>query len=181
MLGIPRDWHGQSDPSPPAFSLATDTSHLWFVAHHHAPGHPHPSAKAGCFTPELWLHDVAECFIAWPDQSYLELNLAPNAAWWACRFASPRLPTSAAPLSIPGLQCHASSSRDAGWLAAMAIPLDFFGANGLDWSSLRANVCLILGTCPRRYYSATPLPGVEPDFHQPDAFAPICHLTPPPA
>lgn len=62
----------------------------------------------------------------------------------------------------------------------MSIPLDFFGPGGPDWSTLRVNVCFILGSDRRRYLSAIALPGENPDFHQPADFAPILHISPPP-
>lgn len=124
--------------------------------------------------------DVAECFIANADGSYLELNLAPNAAWWACRFSAPRQRETPLPLSVPGLETHCEVSDDGGWLCAMSIPLDFFGPGGTDWSTLRVNVCFILGSDRRRYLSAIALPGENPDFHQPAAFATILHISPPP-
>jgi hypothetical protein len=181
LLGLSRDGHGTPITPAAAFSLATDTRHFWFLAHHPAPANHHPTAQPGSFTPELWKYDVAECFIANPDGSYLELNLAPNSAWWACWFSAPRTPESSLPKPIPEVKTYSDTAADGAWLAAMAVPLDAFGPTGPDWSKLRINVCFILGGNQRTHLSAANLPGAVPDFHQPFHFPPACHIDPPPA
>jgi len=174
MVAVPRDWHGRAADPPPAYALADDGTALWFVAHHRAPAVPHPSARPGVFTPQLWEYDVAEMFLADPASGrYLEFNLAPNAAWWNCEFTGPRQPAEPTAIAMPGVQSWADLAADGSWVAAMALPLDMLRARIGYGPQTYANITFILGTPGQRFFSAAPLPGVAPDFHQPQAFQPL--------
>jgi len=171
LLGISRDWHGQSLDPPAAFTLAADEVNLWFVATRQAPATIHPAAGAGSFTPELWKYDVAELFITDADGTgYLEFNLAANGAWWACRFDSVR---KAAPLQpdFPGsVTSHHDASEPGSWLAALVVPIAFIRQQTGFGHGSRANVTFILNSPAQTFHSASKLPGAEPDFHQPQEF-----------
>ena len=174
LLGISADWHGRALNPSAAFTLASDGENLWFVATRQAPAAIHPEAEAGAFIPELWKHDVAELFIADAEGGcYLEFNLAANGAWWACKFCSVR---EAAPVQ-PDFTSWVSSRHDdtqpGSWLAALVIPITFLREHAGFGAGSRANVAFILNSPAQTFHSATPLPGDEPDFHQPQAFRPL--------
>lgn len=171
MLGLTRDWHGAPLDPPAGLSLAMDDQRLWFVAHDRRPAKIHPQARPGAFQAELWRHDVAELFLADPVSGrYLELNLAPNGAWWSCEFTAPRVRAEATDIAMPGVATFADLAPDGSWVAAMALPLDLLRAR-LDFGpSTRANVTMILGSPEQRFLTASDLGGGEPDFHQPGRF-----------
>jgi hypothetical protein len=177
LLGLNRDLrHTPLQPSA-GFSLVLDPAHLWFIASHRQPALPHPLARPGKFQSELWQHDVAELFLTSPDGSrYFEFNLAPNGAWWTCEFTAPRVRAEAVEIAMPGIATFAEMGADGAWLAAMAIPAEVLRAR-LDFGAgSRANVTMILESPRQRFFSATPLPGETPDFHQPAAFPEIAFM-----
>lgn len=174
LLGLSKDWHGDTIASPAGFSLAMDERRLWFIATHRAPASLHPQSRPGKFQPGLWEHDVAELFLAAPGgDRYFEFNLAPNGAWWTCEFKAPRQREEEAEIPMPEIATFTELAPDGGWVAAMAIPLDLlrsridFGPRSL------ANVTFILGHPLPKYLSATDLGAGEPDFHRPERFAPV--------
>lgn len=134
----------------------------------------HPKARPGCFLGGLWETDVAELFLADPVSGrYLELNLAPNGAWWSCEFTAPRQRAEANDIAMPDVATFADLAPDGSWLAAMAVPLDILRAR-LDFGQeTRANVTMILGSPEQRFLSAAKLHGTVPDFHQPAGFTKI--------
>lgn len=174
ILGIPRDWFGKPVDPPVGWSLAVDHDRLWFVATRQHPAREHPDALPGAFTAELWRHDVAELFLTAPGGGrYLELNLAPNGAWWSCEFTAPRQRAHEGDREWPGVQTHAETQADGSWVAAMSLPLESL-RDCLDFGrSTKANVSFILDSPTQRFLSVTPLGGDAPDFHQPEAFAPL--------
>jgi hypothetical protein len=172
MLGLERDWQGMAVRPPAAYSLAMDARRLWFIAHHRRSARLHPLARPGRFQADLWLHDVAELFIADPVSGrYFEFNLAPNGAWWSCEFTAARIREEAADIVMPEVATFADIAADGAWLAAMAIPLDLLRAR-LDFGPRsRVNVALILESPVQRFVSAADLGGGAPDFHQPQRFS----------
>lgn len=178
MFGLAKDLHGSALQVPAAFSVAMDARYLWFIASHRRAARLHPRARPGGFQTELWKHDVAEMFLADPSSGrYLELNLAPNGAWWSCEFTAPRVRADEAEIAIPEVATFAEMSADGSWLAAMAIPLDLLRAR-LDFSADTCmNVAMILESPGQKFISAADLGAGEPDFHQPDRF-PKVNFTP---
>lgn len=179
ILGITRDWHGRGVDPPAGWSLAMDSTHLWFIATHARGASLHPLARPGKFLEGLWEHDVAELFLADPDSGrYLELNLAPNASWWSREFRAPRVPATAEPEPFPepfpGVETHAELAPDGGWVAAMALPLDELEKRVAFGPASTANVAFILESPRQRFLTAAELGGGEPDFHQPAAFPTLC-------
>ena len=174
MLGLCKDWFGGVVDPPAGFSLAMDSWRLWFIAHHRRPALLHPQARPGVFQAELWKFDVAECFIADPASGrYFEFNLAPNGAWWCCEFTAPRVRAEPLDVEMPDVATFSDMAPDGAWVAAMAMPLDLLRAR-LDFGpASRINVTMIIGSPAQRFLSATALGGAEPDFHQPQRFAPL--------
>lgn len=170
LSGILTDWHRNPLSPPAAFSLAQDGENLWFIAGREAPAMIHPSAIPGDFTESLWKHDVAELFITHPDEdTYLEFNLAANGAWWASAFSSARQPISTQPDFQNYIMSYHDENQEGGWLAALSVPLGFLKKEISFGSGSRANVTFILNSPTQTFHSASKLPGVEPDFHQPAA------------
>lgn len=171
LLGVNRDWHGAPFDPPAGFSLAVDPQRLWFIAGHARPAELHPDARPGRFQPDLWRHDVAELFLADPATGrYLELNLAPNGAWWSGSFSAARVADEDAPPEVAGVECHASLAPTGTWMAAMSVPVSELEQRIAFGENTAANVCLILGTPEQRFLSVADLGGGEPDFHRPDRF-----------
>lgn len=170
LLGISSDWFGEKLHPPLAFSLAADAEHLWFVTTRQAPHTSHPHSTPRAFTPSLWKYDTAELFIAESTTTrYIEFNIAPNGAWWAAEFSSPRVPSP----SQPDFQRHITAHADTHpthWTTALSIPLTFL-KDTIDFGPLtKANTSFILNSPHQTFHSFAKLPGKQPDFHQPSAF-----------
>jgi len=172
LLGITEDWSGRALVPPLGFSLATDPRDLWFVAtRQQARASILPGASPGEFIPGLWKYDVAELFIADPEgNAYLEFNLAPNGAWWAAKFSSPRELCEIQ----PDFQNHIRTYHDVEdadcWVAAVSIPLGFLREHISFGVGSPANATFILNSPDQTFHSATKLRGDTPDFHQPSKF-----------
>ena len=90
---LDHEWYGKPITPAVEYSFSTDGEYLTYRAAQAAPVHAHPEGQSGEFREELWKYDTAEFFIAAADGSpYVEVNLAPNGAWWACAFIAPRVP-----------------------------------------------------------------------------------------
>jgi hypothetical protein len=178
LFGLDKNLSGLPLRAAAAFSLVTDTQHLWFIANHRQPAFMHPKARPGVFQTELWRYDVAELFLADPVSGrYFEFNLAPNGAWWTAEFTAPRVRADTEEIAMPEVATFSEIAADGSWLAAMAIPLNLLRAR-LDFGSKTCvNVAMILESPASKFISATDLGLGEPDFHQPQRFPPI-HFTP---
>jgi len=175
LVGIAHDWFGKPIETSPGYALACDPEHLWFVAHHRAPARSHPKSRPGLYCADLWKYDVAELFLADPQSGrYLELNLAPNAAWWSCEFTAARQRAEEVDIAVPDVHTWSDLDPDGAWVAAMAVPLDVLQARVGFGPEARANVCMILGAPDQRFFSASPLGDGEPDFHRPNRFMEVC-------
>lgn len=173
LFGLSKEWTGSLVSPPAMFSLACDREYLWFIAMREEPAEIHPSALPGNFTTELWKYDCAELFISNPaNGEYIEFNLAPNSAWWACKFASRRTACSDQPNFTNNITTW-HDYHDSPWLAAMAVRLDFLQNVIAFGTDSEANVTFILGGSEQIFVSAAKLPGDSPDFHQPIHFEPL--------
>ena len=86
---LTHDWYGTPVNAPVEFSFTIEEEYLVFRAAQAAPVTIHPEARPGEFTEELWMYDTAEFFVADAEgKQYLEFNLCPNGAWWACTFTA---------------------------------------------------------------------------------------------
>lgn len=171
VLGLTRDWHGRALNPPMGFAVATDTTNLWFLATRDAPAICRPGAEPGAFTEGLWEWDVAEFFLA--DQAsgtYLEFNLAPNGAWWAAKFTAPRVRAKSQPDFQYVVTSHSQEKTGNAWCAAISMPLDFLVCEISLGAHTTANVTAILNSPHQTFHSASKLPSLKPDFHQPEAF-----------
>ena len=185
LLAIPHDWYGNPLDPAPGYAVACDPLHLWFVAHHRAPASAHPASRPGGFHAELWKHDVAELFLADPASGrYLELNLAPNAAWWSCEFTAPRQRAEELDIAMPDVHTWSDLAADGSWVAAMAVPLDILQARIDFGANTHVNVCMVLASPAQRFLTAAPLGDGGPDFHRPGHFVkprivPLSGMEPP--
>ena len=171
LAGVARDWFGKTFEPPPFYALAVDPERLWFVAGHRSPAALHPAARPGVFQAELWRHDVAELFLADPASGrYLEVNLAPNGAWWNCEMTAPRVRASEHDEALPGVETHAELAPDGSWLAAIAMPLVELRERVGFSPETTLNVTFILGSPTQRFLSATDLGPGQPDYHRPVLF-----------
>ncbi len=179
VMGMNSDWHGAELSPPLCFTIATDSSHLWFLATRQAPAICLPDAEPGSYTEGLWERDVAELFLADPASgAYLEFNLAPNGAWWAAKFTAPRVRAEVQPDFPSIVTSHWEDVADGAWCAAIRVPLVFLEKEIGFGAEATANVTAILNSPHQTFHSAHKLPGAEPDFHQPGSFVRITRVRP---
>lgn len=166
LQGLEQVWGASGGAAPKLrYLLALDSDNLHFAARFPA-ALPVDRARLGCWREGLWQGDVAELFVA--DDAgagYQEFNLSPSGEWWSCGFSAPRLPGSG-PVSA-GVTVEYLFQQGAVLMSIARRELQVkcaFGQNS------RINVCSILGSEPRCFYSCCALPGSTPDFHQPQHF-----------
>ena len=168
------DWHGELVDPPVEYGFLLDGKELCFRAQRAKAPICHPASRAGVFQEELWEYEVAEFFLSHPENgSYLEVNLAPNGAWWACLFRAPRERWSADVEVMKGVRAEAEIGKNF-WSASLSMPIsvlrDLPVGFGEGWG---LNATFILEPPEIRYLTATSL-GVAPlDFHQPSKFLPL--------
>lgn len=162
---LDREWFGRAVEPPFSFSFSVEGGELVFRAGR-AAASLSAEAGAGLFAENLWHRDVAEFFVASPAADrYIEFNLSPRGAWWACLFAGPReaLPAQPAPDF-----CRASGVFGAqGWDAQARVPLAFLEGIGLPLASCRLAVAAILESPEQIFLTTAPMQGPKPDFHRP--------------
>lgn len=169
---ISSDWCGETIIPAASFQIINVADQLVFSASRPASASILPQARPNEFTPELWRYDVAELFLLDPSSGhYLELNLAPNGAWWACWFTSPRTPKFRQPSFADFVPSHNTNANS--WQASLTIPLHQLPP--LD--TARYNVTFILDSPEQRFLTAFPLGQGEPDFHRPQHFQPLDNPT----
>ncbi len=171
VMGMNSDWHGVELHPPLCFTIATDSSNLWYVVTRQAPATCRPGTEPGSFTEGLWEYDVAELFLANPKTgAYLEFNLAPNGAWWAAKFSAPRVRTEEQPDFRSFVTSHWEDVSNETWCAAICVPLTLLEEEISFGAETTANATAILNSPHQTFQSAHKLPGTEPDFHQPASF-----------
>jgi hypothetical protein len=118
-----------------------------------------PTAPAGTRVGDLWEYDVVECFMAGRDGSYLELELGAGGHFLALRFAAPRRCSDTLESLEPALS-HRADAR--GWSARLVAP----------WSVVPAEIVAlnVFVAAGGELLAHAPLPGPQPDFHQPQRF-----------
>jgi hypothetical protein len=117
----------------------------------------------------LWEFEVVEVFLAAGGVidalSYTEIELSPHGHYLILRFAGARR-RSGSPLTLADYRVDRRSER---WRGAAAVPLAY-----LPPPPWRANAFALHGVgAARRFLLAHPLPGAQPDFHQPHLFPPL--------
>jgi len=164
---IEQDWFGARCPEN-HFSLSTSNRDLCFEnLVRTTPPSAFP-AKSGEYFEGLWEYDVAELFIA-ADKSehYLEINLAPNGAWWMMAFSAPRQRMTNFHIDQQDIKTESSRHADH-WTSSICIPHGLL-QNILRTDTMRFNVTYILGE-PEQYLSYCNLQSATPDFHLPAQF-----------
>jgi hypothetical protein len=164
-LNIALTWDGQ--PSRPDercsvdLTLAEDGGLIVLID---APlhGDPPPEGAPGARW-ALWEHEVVELFLLGPDERYTELEAGPWGHHLLLRLEGRRQIT-ARELPLEGRWWRAGGR----WGAELRLrPAD------LPSGPWRLNATAIHGQgAERRYLSALPLPGPQPDFHRLEHFAP---------
>lgn len=156
---LTRDWFGEPAPCSISFVVACSPTTLFFGGEVAAPARCEEHLQPGEYTEGLWARDVLELFVGVRDApAYLELNLAPTGAWWACCFDRYRQRSAAL---VAPTRAEVSAGRGSPWRATLAISLADI-APALDLG--RSVVCAILGD-PRRFYTTALPPPTQPDFH----------------
>jgi hypothetical protein len=123
-----------------------------------------PAWSRGAFAEGLWRNDVWELFIKEENsQRYVELNLAPSGAWWACLFTSYRIPDSHTSMLIPNVTIEQRMLPHT-WQAMMVFPRNGLPIHTDLDGQPTMNACTIQGQ-PRRFYSHAPPSTEQPDFH----------------
>ncbi len=163
------EWFG--NPITPAieYSFTTDGENLIYRAAQAAPAHPHPEGKYGEFREELWKYDTAEFFIAAENGSpYVEVNISPNGAWWACAFSAPRVPL------VPAAEWSGVKAtglvNEQGWQCSISIPLSLLAALGISLNHCRLAATAILNSPDYVFLTTAEDTSGEPDFHRPHAW-----------
>ncbi len=173
---LTRSLESERPPVTPWFALAITQDALRFTVGCESPPHnPLAMAAPGTFTPDLWRHDVGELFLKHAsNETYLEINLGPWGAWWACRFQAHRQPAEEKP-SRPFIPTALSDKTSpSSWQTALTIPLTYLQDHYAFGPDSCANVCFILGPSEaRHHFSAAPLAHDPPDFHQVADFLPV--------
>lgn len=165
---IEKDWYGAPVAPPLAYSFALSRDELIFKASRQAPARIHPEAQPGRFQPELWRYDTAEFFIAAAEGGrYLEFNLCPNGAWWACAFDAARQAAAEPPPS--GVSAAGQCSAE-GWSCEAHLPLSELKRLGIDPSRCRLVATAILNTPEQIFLTTADSSDGEPDFHRPDTW-----------
>ena len=163
------EWFG--NPVSPAieYSFSTDGERLTFRASQAAVVHAHPEGKSGEFREELWKYDTAEFFIAAESGSpYVEVNISPSGAWWACAFSAPRVPLSPA-TDWTGVEASGMVTEQ-GWQCSISIPLCILANLGIRPESCRLAATAILNSPDYIFLTTAEDTSGEPDFHRPHAW-----------
>jgi hypothetical protein len=120
-----------------------------------------PDAAVGTRVANLWEYDVAELFLAGPGERYLEVELGAGGHFLVLGFDGIRQ-RSDEHADIDPQAAYQNDGTE--WISEMAIPIS------LVPPPLRAlNAYAIMGG---RFLAYAPVPGEQPDYHQPTAFPP---------
>lgn len=170
---IGSDWFGQKVDPPIEFAFGIDPEFFHFTANREAPANGHPEAPEGSFQSGLWQYDVAEFFLRDPVTGhYLEFNLAPHGAWWACVFRAPREAVKRGGERLPGVATTGACGREA-WRASASIPLALLRDRFHFGPGSRLDATFIIDSPAQRFLCASEPSEGAPDFHRPDAWLPV--------
>jgi len=109
----------------------------------------------------LWEYDVVECFVVGAE-GYLEVELGAGGHFLVLDFAAPRVRRNAYEAFVPRMTCTPCLAGKPTWRSSILIP----------WSMVPMHVQGVNAYVISRhhYLCYHPLPGPEPDFHQPERF-----------
>lgn len=163
------DWYGEPVGGAPSIELFLQDDHLVLRGARRAQAELLSIDQPGKFMAGLWDNDCAEAFLLNPDSgAYLELNLSPSGAWWACLFRGPRERITPDGLPLAGVVGTGRMVGEEAWAAELRIPLSSLPPElAFKPGHTRANLCFCLGQAPQRYLSWCDLGGGKPDFHRP--------------
>ncbi len=163
------EWFGNSITPAVQYSFSTDGENLIYRAAQDAPVRPHPDGKNGLFREELWKYDTAEFFISSESGSpYVEVNISPNGAWWACAFSEPRKPLEPA-VEWSGVRATGMVNEQ-GWQCSISIPLSILAALGITPENCRLAATAILNSPDYIFLTTAEDTTDEPDFHRPSTW-----------
>ena len=135
--------------------------------------------QKGQFFEGLWRADCGELWLTCPESGrYIEVNLGPNGAWWACVFTSPRIrDTECTPPLCMDIESEALGTF---WRASLTIPwTEVFRCLQSD-DAPNANVTLVLGGCDHPQEKLENLHSIVSlgahDFHRPQDWVPLSNL-----
>ncbi|CAA6825609.1 MAG: Unknown protein [uncultured Thiotrichaceae bacterium] len=164
---IKLDWFGASCPENHFVLSDSGTDFCFETEVKIAPPSTFP-AKPGEYFEGLWEYDVAELFIAADNSDYyIEINLAPNSAWWMMAFSAPRQRFTNFRIDHHDIKTEYLLGIKH-WKSSLCIPHGLL-QNILQTDTMRFNVSYILGT-PKQYLSYCNLLNAEPNFHIPTQF-----------
>ena len=163
---LPRRWTLEEDnQSRVSAVLALDPLALHLFAEiQGSPTLPEKNIE-NTFVEGLWKSDVIELFVREKDSDcYQEFNLAAGGLWWTAGFTSYRKRNVS--LGKPNGVQTSFQQLEHCWHVSLSIPKSelYFAASFSN--TTQVNLCAILGTDPRSYYSYADLCSSEPDFHR---------------
>jgi len=169
------DWQGRPVAGNPSFRVVIGADRIEFLFATRREPYSAPGSVPGAFHEGLWEYDCAELYLVNPEnRHYLELNLAPNGAWWSCFFDEIRVQADIENQALPNVLAEGLEGVSH-WEARLIVPIESL-PSALEFSRQRthANVAACLGSEPRQtFVSWATLPGQRPDYHQPAAFLPM--------
>ncbi|MBR1981173.1 MAG: hypothetical protein IKA23_00290 [Akkermansia sp.] len=170
MQQLTHEWYGNPVAAPVEFSFCIEGDCLVFRAAQSAPVTIHPEAQPGVFTEALWKYDMAEFFVSDAEgRNYMEFNICPNGAWWACAFSGPRQPLAgvAAPAGVE----TTGTVTPGGWACSARVPLSCFERVGIGIRNCRLAATCILNSPDYQFCTTSDDLSGEPDFHRPWSWA----------
>jgi len=167
------DWFGDSLSQSARCDLSLEKDTINFLALIANGLQSHPHAIPHTVTEDLWKHDVIELFFTGRSGYYLEINLAPNAAWWTQWFSAPRK----VDLSLPKIHATTTREQSDSKASSLTLSLKLTDLTPLgEFEYVRWNATYICNSPDQQFASIADLPGKTPDFHQPDHFLPLPQL-----
>ena len=167
---LSHEWYGKAVGVPVEFSFCVEGDFLVYRAAQKAAVVIHPEAQPGQFKEELWMYDTAEFFVADAEgKNYMEFNLCPNGAWWACAFCGPRQPLAGA--GVPEGVETSGCVTPAGWDCMARLPLAYLESLGIDIRNCRLAATCILNSPDYQFCTTSDDLSGEPDFHRPWSWA----------
>lgn len=161
------DWFNQPLSFKIEYYLASSREKLFFGAKVFNKNRWKFDYKQNDFKEGLWERDVIELFLSEVGQeNYLELNIDPNAAFWAKEFSAYRKEAKEhkKPNSIRTICANTAQY----WQVGLSLDLTElpFATKALE--DLELNICGIFGQNQRYYLAYHSLPQEKPDFHRRD-------------
>jgi hypothetical protein len=160
---------------PASYALTHNEAELQIEFRVETTPHVCPEAAAGEFYEGLWRFDCGELWLASPVTGrYIEFNLAPNGAWWACVFSAARVRDLGTAPPIVTTQGRFAAE---GWTASLSVAWADIRRCLQDEAEPNANLTLVVGGCPdenaplENLHTVCPLS--EVDFHRPQDWQPL--------